>query len=117
MVGFPMEVARSHDEVDFGGAADIGDGVAGHGHDVGDPARFENADVLAAEEFGGGSGGGAQGPGGVDAGRDHGLKFEVAVRERERPTVGSVGDLDAASGDQTVGMLDLLGIAGGVSGG
>jgi hypothetical protein len=36
-----MEVAGPHDEVDFGGAADIGDGVAGHGHDVGDPARFE----------------------------------------------------------------------------
>ncbi len=79
--------------------------VAGHGHDVGDPARFENADVAAAEEFGGGSGGGAQCPGGVDACGDHGLEFEVAVRERERPAVGSVGDLDVASGDQAVGML------------
>jgi hypothetical protein len=74
-----MEVAGPHDGVDFRGAADIGDGVAGHGHEVGDPARFENADVLAAEEFGGGSGGGAKGPGGVDACRDHGLEFEVAA--------------------------------------
>jgi hypothetical protein len=58
-----MEVAGPHDEVDFRGVADIGDGVPGHGHDVGDPARFENADVLAAEELGGGSGGGAKGSG------------------------------------------------------
>lgn len=33
-------------------------------------------------------------PGGVDSCRDHGLEFEVAVRERERRAVGSVGDLD-----------------------
>jgi hypothetical protein len=33
------------------------------------------------------------------------LEFEVAVRERERPAVGSVGDLDVAGGDQAVGML------------
>ncbi|MDT5370997.1 MAG: hypothetical protein QOC62_5428 [Mycobacterium sp.] len=72
--------------------------------------------MSAAEEFGGGSGGGAQGPGGVDACRDHGLEFEVAVRERERPAVGSVGDLDVAGGDQAVGMLDLLGIAGELGG-
>jgi len=54
---------------------------------------------------------------GVDACRDHGLEFEVAVRERERPAVGSVGDLDVAGGDQAVGMLDLLGIAGELGGG
>jgi hypothetical protein len=70
MVGYAMEVAGPHDEVDFGG----------------------------------GGGGGAQGPGGVDASRDHGLEFEVAVRERECPAVGSVGDLDVAGGDQAVGM-------------
>jgi hypothetical protein len=58
-----MEMAGPHDEVDIGGtAADIGDGVAGHGRDIGDPARLQNSDVLAAEEFGGGSGGDAQGP-------------------------------------------------------
>lgn len=62
-----MEVAGPHDEVDFGDVADIGDGVTAHGHDVGGPARFENSDVLAAEEFGGGAGGGAQGAGWADA--------------------------------------------------
>jgi hypothetical protein len=47
--------------------------------------QLKNSDVRAAEEFGGGSGGGAPGLGGVDTCRDHGLEFEVAVRERERP--------------------------------
>jgi hypothetical protein len=96
MVGFPMEVARSHDEVDFGGPADIGDGVAGHGHDVGDPARFENADVLAAEEFGGGSGGGAQGPGGVDS-----ISRPATPSGPYLPQRGSDAAATIASGRQT----------------
>ncbi len=107
----PSNLSGDHHEVDFGGGGDVGDGVAGHGDDVGERAGREDADVATTEELGGGPGGGAKRACGVEPGLDHGLELKVAVAEGEHPAVGGVGYLDLACGDTPLGLEDLLGIA------
>ena len=107
----PSNLSGDHHEVDFGGNSDVGDGVAGHGDDVGRRARFKDADVVAVEELRRGPGGGAKRACGVEPGFDHGLELEAAAAEGEHPAVGGVGYLDLACGDTPLGLEDLLGIA------
>src|SRR5690348_2282604 len=87
-----VDDAVLHYEIHSGRGADVGDRVAGHSNNIGELARSQHAEIIAAEQFGGEAGGCLQAA--YRAQPSVGLEFEDAVTEREHAAISTVSDLD-----------------------